>query len=149
MRRWQPPGAWPPVALYLYGEFVAHYSTQYQQNSKLYILSPLPAREVIEIRQQKMATILTVIIQVLALAGLVACIIVGPQDRPSPLDTPEARHGEYRPEGASSALLLIAGNQVSGGLPQGVEVGCHLGENNLSLHPMTICIAVGYPLMMA
>ncbi|MBP7409961.1 MAG: hypothetical protein KA818_00245 [Methanoculleus sp.] len=88
----------------------------------------------IEIHQQKMATLLTVAIQVLALAGFVACIVVGPQDRPSPIGMPDftVRHVEYRPESTSPAVYLIVGHPVEGGSPPGTGVVGLPGENTLS-----------------
>ncbi|MCK8518712.1 hypothetical protein [Methanoculleus sp. 7T] len=67
----------------------------------------------IEISQQKLATALTAAIQVLVVAGLVACIVVGPQDRPSPIVSPsgETRHADYRPESTSPAAYPIVGHQ--------------------------------------
>lgn len=73
--------------------------------------SPLPVCEVIEIQQQKMATALTVAIQVMVVGGLIACIVVGTQDRPSlapPAD--EARHVEYGSWSTSPAAYPIVGH---------------------------------------
>jgi hypothetical protein len=99
--------------------------------------SLLWACEVIEIYQQKMATVLTVAIQVLVIAGFVACIVVGPQDRPSPIVSPdnETRHVDYRPESTSPAAYPIVGHQFEGRpvsiLPGIGEIG-RPGENTIS-----------------
>ncbi|PKL61165.1 MAG: hypothetical protein CVV31_12740 [Methanomicrobiales archaeon HGW-Methanomicrobiales-2] len=63
----------------------------------------------IEIYQQKMAMVLTVAIQALVVGGLIACIVVGTQDRPSPVVSPAGGPGslDYRPESASPAAYPI------------------------------------------
>ncbi len=72
----------------------------------------------IEIYQQKMATILTVAIQTLVVGGLIACIVVGAQDRPSPVDSPAAdgRDAYYLSENTSPAAYSVVGHQP-GGMP--------------------------------
>jgi len=55
--------------------------------------------------QQKVATVLTVTIQVLVIAGFVACIVVGPQDQPSPITSPD---GETRDTGDRSGSVSPA-----------------------------------------
>jgi len=73
--------------------------------------SRLPVCEVIEIQQQKMATVLIVAIQVMVVGGLIACIVVGAQDRPSPVSPAgEARHVEYGSWSTSPAAYPIAGH---------------------------------------
>ncbi|MCM2464911.1 hypothetical protein [Methanoculleus oceani] len=70
----------------------------------------------IEIYQQKMATILTVAIQTLVVGGLITCIVVGAQDRPSPVDSPavEGRDADYLPGNASPAAYPVVGHQPEG-----------------------------------
>ncbi|KUK62255.1 MAG: Uncharacterized protein XD82_0746 [Methanoculleus marisnigri] len=67
----------------------------------------------IEIYQQKMAVVLTVAIQALVFGGLIACIVVGTQDRPSPVVSPAGGTGslDYRPESASPAAYPIFGHR--------------------------------------
>ena len=67
----------------------------------------------IEIYQQKMAMVLTVAIQALVVGGLIACIVVGTQDRPSPMVSPAGGTGslDYRPDSASPAAYPIVGHQ--------------------------------------
>lgn len=67
----------------------------------------------IEIYLQKMAIVLTVAIQALVVGGLIACIVVGTQDRPSPVVSPAGGTGslDYRPESASPAADPIVGHQ--------------------------------------
>ena len=67
----------------------------------------------IEIYQQKMAIVLTVAIQALVVGGLIACIVVGTQDRPSPMVSPAGGTGslDYRPESASPAAYPILGHR--------------------------------------
>jgi len=73
--------------------------------------SRLPVCEVIEIHQQKMATALIVAIQVMIIGGLLACIVVGTQDRPSPVSPAgEARHVEHGSWSTSAAAYPIAGH---------------------------------------
>ncbi len=63
-----------------------------------------------------MATLLTVAIQALVVVGLIACIVVGAQDRPSP-ETPsitEARYMGDWPASASAAAYPIAGHRAAG-----------------------------------
>ncbi|HOI12217.1 MAG TPA: hypothetical protein PLG75_00075 [Methanoculleus sp.] len=71
----------------------------------------------IEISEQKMATVLTVAIQTLVVGGLIACIVVGTQDRPSSAALPDtdARHVDFRPESASPAAYPVIGSQPEGG----------------------------------
>ncbi|MCK9306520.1 MAG: hypothetical protein M0P17_03215 [Methanoculleus sp.] len=67
----------------------------------------------IEIYQQKMAMVLTVAIQALVVGGLIACIVVGTQDRPSPVVSPAGGTGslDYRPESASPAAYPVLGHR--------------------------------------
>lgn len=116
----------------------------------------------IDIHQQKMATALTIAIQILVVAGLVACIIVGPQGWPSPVvSSPDAAwRTEYRPENTSAVAYPIVGHQPPGGsvsilseaggtdrpgpgyyLPSGALLSCS--------YPIMICTAVGYLPMIA
>jgi len=68
---------------------------------------------VIEISQQKMALVLTVAIQTLVVGGLIACIVVGTQDRPSSVVSPadETRYVDYQPESASPAAYPVVGHR--------------------------------------
>jgi len=68
---------------------------------------------VIKIYQQRMATALTVAIQVLVIAGFVACIVVGPQDQPSPIASPddEIRNVGYRSASISPAAYDVVVHQ--------------------------------------
>jgi len=59
--------------------------------------------------QQKVATVLTVTIQVLVIAGFVACIVVGPQDQPSPITSPD---GETRDTGDRSGSVSPAAYDI-------------------------------------
>ncbi|MCT8338364.1 hypothetical protein FKB36_12930 [Methanoculleus sp. Afa-1] len=63
-----------------------------------------------------MAILLIAGIQVLVVGGLVACIVVGAQDRPSPETPPitEARYMGDWPASASAAAYPIAGHQAAG-----------------------------------
>ncbi|MDD4567012.1 hypothetical protein L21_1897 [Methanoculleus chikugoensis] len=63
-----------------------------------------------------MATILTVVIQALVVGGLIACIVVGTQDRSSPGVPPitEARYAGDLPPGVSAAAYPIVGHQAAG-----------------------------------
>lgn len=63
-----------------------------------------------------MATLLTVAIQALVVGGLVACIVVGTQDRSSPEVPPitEARYAGDLPPGVSAAAHPIVGHQTAG-----------------------------------
>lgn len=67
----------------------------------------------IEIYQQKMAAVLTIAIQALVVGGLIACIVVGTQDRPSPVVSPADGTGslDYRPESTSPAAYPIVGHR--------------------------------------
>jgi hypothetical protein len=68
---------------------------------------------VIEISEQKMALVLTVVIQTLVVGGLIACIIVGTQDRPSSVVSPTdgGRYENYQPESASPAAYPVVGHR--------------------------------------
>ncbi|KAF5031468.1 hypothetical protein DSECCO2_627430 [anaerobic digester metagenome] len=104
----------------------------------------------IDISQEKMAVALTVAIQILAIAGFVACIVIGPQDRSSPIGVPdhhEIRYVEHRSEKTPSTASFISACSIEGGPPGAVVA--HPGETLSLFHPMTICIAVGYLFMMA
>ncbi|MCC7554912.1 MULTISPECIES: hypothetical protein [Methanoculleus] len=61
---------------------------------------------------------MTVAIQILVVGGLVACIVVGTQDRPSPAVPPitEARYAGDMPASASPAAYPIVGHRVAGTL---------------------------------
>lgn len=82
----------------------------------------------IEISEQKMAIILTVAIQTLVVGGLIACIVVGTQDRPFSVVSPadEVRNVDYRPESASPAAYPVVGHR-----PEGVPAA---GEKILSFY---------------
>jgi len=71
---------------------------------------------VIEISEQKMALILTVAIQTLVVGGLIACIVVGTQDRPSSVVSPadEIRDADYRPGSASPGAYPVVGHRPEG-----------------------------------
>jgi len=62
-----------------------------------------------------MATILTVVIQILVVGGLVACIIVGAQDRSSPETPPitETRYTGDRPPSAFAVAYPFTGHQAT------------------------------------
>ncbi|MCK9316782.1 MAG: hypothetical protein M0P51_00235 [Methanoculleus sp.] len=67
--------------------------------------------EVIEIQQQKMAIVLTVVIQALVIGGLIACIVVGTQDPLSSASPAgEIRHMEYGSWSTSPAAYPIVGH---------------------------------------
>ncbi len=86
--------------------------------------SRLPVCEVIEIHQQKMATALIVAIQVMIIGGLLACIVVGTEERPSPVSpVGEARHVEYGSWSTSAAVYPIAGHPPAIRLSTPVDAG--------------------------
>ncbi len=91
----------------------------------------------IEIYQQKMATVLTVAIQALVVGGLIACIVVGTQDRPSPVVSPagETRHVDYQSESALPAAYPIVGREPGirlMSIPTGSGGVGPSGENTIS-----------------
>ncbi|KAF5087801.1 hypothetical protein [Methanoculleus horonobensis] len=63
-----------------------------------------------------MAQVLTVAIQALIVGGLIACIVVGTQDRSSPVIPPitEAGYAGDRMASASPAEYPIVGHQAAG-----------------------------------
>ncbi|WP_156168401.1 hypothetical protein [Methanoculleus sediminis] len=65
-----------------------------------------------------MATVLTVAIQALVVGGLIACIVVGTQDRPSPAVSPmdEGLHVDDRPASTSPAAYPVVGHRAAGTL---------------------------------
>jgi hypothetical protein len=79
---------------------------------------------VIEISEQKMATVLTIVIQALVVGGLIACIVVGTQDRPSSVASPdtEAGHMGFRPESASPAAYPVVGHRSESGPGAGEKI---------------------------
>jgi hypothetical protein len=68
---------------------------------------------VIKIYQQRMAAALTVAIQMLVIAGFIACIVVGPLDQPSPIASPddEIRNVGYRSASISPAAYDVVVHQ--------------------------------------
>ena len=67
----------------------------------------------IKIYQQRMAAALTVAIQMLVIAGFIACIVVGPLDQPSPIASPddEIRNVGYRSASISPAAYDVVVHQ--------------------------------------
>lgn len=83
----------------------------------------------IKIYQQRMATALTVAIQVLVIAGFVACIVVGPQDQSSPIASPDDetwnvgyRSGSISPA-AYDVVVHQSGTWPVDPLPETTEIG--------------------------
>lgn len=118
----------------------------------------------ITIHQQKMATALTIVIQIMVFAGLVACIIIGPQGWSSPVisSDDETWHAEQQSENTSAVAYPIVGHQPQGEsgpiLPE-IRIGWAdrpgwQGGSSLQVvadpanYPIMICTAVGYLPMM-
>ncbi|MDK2889640.1 MAG: hypothetical protein PWR21_272 [Methanoculleus sp.] len=87
----------------------------------------------IEISEQKMAILLTVAIQALVVGGLIACIVVGTQDRPSSAVSPadEVRDADYRPESASPAAYPVVGHRPEGVTGAGENIPASFVQDRL------------------
>lgn len=93
-----------------------------------------------------MATVLTLVIQALVFGGLIACIVVGTQDRPSPTIPPitEVEHAGGRLVSGSPAAYSLVDHQTA-------DIPANTGERStlFFFYPITICMIVGYLFMTA
>lgn len=98
-----------------------------------------------------MATLLTVAIQALVVGGLIACIVVGTQDRPSPASLPitEARDARDLPASASPVAYSIVGHQAAGIHAGAGETFILFSMGGRIPYTITICMTVGYRFMTA